>query len=161
MSAMPAVVPELLTEDEPPPPPSRSNSRVDPRAGNPSSPADMNWEAPPGEMPQQRRTGTRAGVVNKRTESSTQPMGDVPEVEEWEAPPATEVPRRRTSNEAPRRTNVGSTSVARMPSRQDVTRASIEAPAPRRGTESSALRRSGIRPGEPPADEDAPQPRLS
>ncbi len=157
MSAMP--VPPEPPPEEPPPPP-RSSSRMEPRAATQASAAEMNWEAPPGEMPQQRRTGTRAGVVNKRTESATLPMGDVPEVEEWEAPPATEVPRRRTSNEAPRRTNVGSTSVARMPSRQDVTRASVEAPAPRRGTESSALRRSGTRTGEP-VDADVPQPRMS
>ncbi|WP_047859080.1 serine/threonine protein kinase [Archangium gephyra] len=158
MSAMPAV-PELPPEEPPPPP--RSSSRMEPRAGTQTNAAEMNWEAPPGEMQQSRRTGTRAGAVNKRTESATLPMGDVPEVQEWEAPPATEVPRRRTSNEAPRRTNVGSTSVARMPSRQDMTRAGPEAAVPRRSTESSAVRRSGVRPAEPEADEDVPQPRPS
>ncbi|OJT23652.1 protein kinase [Archangium sp. Cb G35] len=159
MSAMP--VPPEPPPEEPPPP--RSSSRMEPRTSTQTTnAAEMNWEAPPGEM-QQRRTGTRAGVVNKRTESSTQPMGDVPEVQEWEAPPATEVPRRRTSNEAPRRnTQMGSTSVGRMPSRQDVTRASIEMPSPRRGTESSSVRRSGVmRATEPVEDEDVPQPRPS
>ncbi|MFE8596957.1 serine/threonine protein kinase [Archangium violaceum] len=158
MSAMP--VPPEPPPEEPPPP--RSNSRMEPRTGTQTNAAEMNWEAPPGEM-QQRRAGTRAGVVNKRTESNTQPMGDVPEVQEWEAPPATEVPRRRTSNEAPRRnTQMGSTSVGRMPSRQDMTRASIETPSPRRGTESSAVRRSGVmRAPEPVEDEDVPQPRPS
>ncbi|MCY1076492.1 serine/threonine protein kinase [Archangium lansingense] len=157
MSAMP-VLPDPPPEEEAPP---RSNSRMEPRSGTQTNVSgDMNWEAPPGEMPQQRRTGTRAGVVNKRTESATLPMGDVPEVQEWEAPPATEVPRRRTSNEAPRRTNVGSTSVARMPSRQDVTRASIETPAPRRGTESVVRRTGTPRTGEPPADADM-SPRMS
>ncbi|PTL77497.1 protein kinase [Vitiosangium sp. GDMCC 1.1324] len=164
MSAMP-VAPEPPPEE--PPPPQRSSSRVEPRAASnqtSTSAVDMSWEAPPGEMPNQRRTGTRAGVVNKRTESATLPMtSDTPEVEEWEAPPATEVPRRRTSNEAPRRTNVGATSVARTPSRVEVSRGTnTEAPVPRRtGTESPAMRRSGTRAGEPAADAEVPQPRLT
>ncbi|MFL5355204.1 serine/threonine protein kinase [Archangium sp.] len=148
---------------EPPPeeplPPPRSSSRMEARA------AEMNWEAPPGEMQgQQRRTGTRSGVVNKRTESATLPLGDEDEGEQWEAPESTEVPRRRTSNEAPaprRGTQVGSTSVARAPSRVDNSRGTgSELPAPRRtGADSAAMRRSGTRVGEPAADAEAPQPR--
>ncbi|QRK04798.1 protein kinase [Archangium violaceum] len=156
MSAMPA--PAEPPPEEPAPPP-RSSSRVEPRSS--SAPAtEMNWEAPPGEMPQQRRTGTRAGVANKRGESAP-PPGNVPEVQEWEAPPATEVPnRRRTNQEAPRRTGVGSTAVGRSPSRVDVTRgANTEAPVARRtGMEPAVPRRTGTRVAEPSADA---QPRLS
>jgi serine/threonine protein kinase len=139
-------------------PPPRSSSRVEARS------SDMNWEAPPGEMQQQRRSGTRTGVVNKRTESATLPLGDTSEEEEWEAPPATEVPRRRTSNEAPRRgTQVGASTASRAPSRLDNTRGTnTEMPAPRRtGADSAAMRRSGTRVGEPSADADVPQPRRS
>ncbi|WNG35447.1 protein kinase [Archangium violaceum] len=152
---------------EPPPeepaPSQRSSSRVEPRSSSPAT--EMNWEAPPGEMPQQRRTGTRTGVVNKRAESAPSPLRDTPEVQEWEAPPATEVPnRRRTNNDAPRRTGVGSTAVGRAPSRVDVTRgSSTEAPPVRRtGVESAVPRRTGTRvAAEPAADAQVPQPRLS
>ncbi|QRO00577.1 protein kinase [Archangium violaceum] len=153
MSAMPV-------PPEPPPPepresrpPPRSSSRVESRpSANPAS--DMNWEAPPGEMPQNRRTGTRAAVVNKRTESATLPMTDVPEVGEWEAPPATEVPRRRTSSEAPRRTQAGNTSMARAPSRVEMSRGGTQ-------TEVPAPRRTGTRMGAESAEAEVPAPRPS
>jgi serine/threonine protein kinase len=152
MSAMP--VPPEPPPEEPSPPP-RSSSRVEPRSSGRAA-SEMSWEAPPGEMPQNRRTGTRAALVNKRTDSPSQPVAaDAPEVGEWEAPPATEVPRRRTSNsEAPRRTHAGQTAMTRAPGRVESGRGgtSTEAPAPRR---------TGTRMGVEAVEAELPAPRPS
>ena len=79
MSAMP------VPPEPPPEPPSRSASRVEPRGA-----PDMNWEAPPGEMQPQRRTGARQALPPKRTEPAPPPLSGVPEDEEWAAPSSTD-----------------------------------------------------------------------
>ncbi len=154
VSGMPAV--PSPPPQEPPPPPRASSRHESPRRNSNTqlSAAEMNWEAPPGEMQQQKpRTGMRS-ALKPRADSGTLPMGDVSDDQEWEAPEATEVPnRRRTGTEAPRRTNAGNTSVARpsSTSRVDVGRST--------GTEAPAVRRTGTRPGvAPEAEVPAPRP---
>ncbi|RKH37322.1 serine/threonine protein kinase [Corallococcus sicarius] len=122
----------------------------------PRPPAEMSWEAPPGESSSQReraRGNTRAGPAPRRA-TGVAPAIESEDPYEYDAPSMTGVEqpqRRRTGVEQPvaRRntsSNPGVTQVARTSSRSDLSRQSVEDVPPPRRTQSRAMPVS-----EPPA----------
>ncbi|WP_224369231.1 serine/threonine-protein kinase [Hyalangium versicolor] len=101
-----------------PPPPEPS-----PRAS--STAADMEWEAPPGEISQrnERRPTATAVRVSGKPRETGQPLSLAEEMAEYAAPAGgTQVARRRTGETPRRATSAGNTAIARTNSRSEMRR---------------------------------------
>jgi serine/threonine protein kinase len=87
--------------------------------------ADMEWEAPPGEISQRNERKSTAAAVRaavKGRDGGGPPLSLAEEMAEYSAPPGgTQVARRRTG-ESPRRGSGGQTAVARSNSRSELRR---------------------------------------